>query len=333
MNDRDYLNRLMKRFEKAGIQFSSNFKESLHDPSFQMNRLHQHIIDEAKQMMPYVAERSKIRKDVLERRLSNIRMVMQPDVNGFVTSSDDWETFEIGINYGLMIFFHKIITLFSSRSCLTSIWGNGRPIDYPKQQIESIIPLARGLMQAFWQGTVLDAPWLHIGELNNNQIGIWSALLTRAERFVIGHEFGHIVIRISPTKASEFDLGIELCKAFVTSKISKMNEHEKNLLERGWGEEIAADLIGLELSLYLANDHNTRIFTYSAIELVFIMNKMLESFYKKIMGTDPPLDIHPPSSLRLNCMRTIVEAYNPNLLEIGGARGYEIIADKILSKV
>jgi len=47
-----------------------------------------------------------------DHRIKQSYIIMDPEVNGFVTSSDDWETFEMGINYGLMSFVHKTVKIF-----------------------------------------------------------------------------------------------------------------------------------------------------------------------------------------------------------------------------
>jgi|GEM_PF-4294253 len=75
------------------------------------------------------------------------------------------------------------------------------------------------------------------------------------------------------------------------------------------------------------------LLAYSAIELIFIMQYMLECFYVKTEEKDFPYGTHPPSLLRLTVLRNgmVNSSYPPWILDLG--KQFEEAANEILSKV
>lgn len=320
----------MNEFELFRQRFGNKIPHDF-DPSDEGVRtlLNKSVVDTAKDFLPHVAAALGIQKDALEKRLLGVGVKELLEVNGRTHTSDGWRTFEIDINLGLMLFTHEMVKLFASR---VGVMGDDeRPVETPEIPFESTVSIAKRLMKAFWHGTFLEEQGFELIELSDTQVLISSGLLHDAECFVVGHEFGHIVIHISPRKVSELDLGITTVRSILVD-VPELSEIEKNQLAQKWGEEIAADIIGLQLSLVRKNDLTGKIVAYSAAQLVFIMQNMLETFYEKTAQKSPPLGDHPPAQFRFNCLRSILSAvYPPEALEFGDS--FKQLADALLSEV
>lgn len=322
MND-SYLERLKKRFQKD-IPDGFDFSEANTTAA-----LHQIIVDLGKQLIPYTATKVRMEPDVLKNCILNVSMIMDPEVNGFARSSDNWKTFEIGINIGLMIFLHKMIKVFASR--IGVMGDEGHPVENPEIPFENTISVAKRLMKAYWDQNLLSTMGFQVMQLSEEQMNISSHLLHHAECFVVAHEFGHIVINLHQAEVKELNIGIEVVRGILEG-ISDLSETSKHQLTRQWGQEIGADLIGLQLVLELGKTDHDKILIYSAAELVFILQNMLETFYEKNIGENLPLGSHPPSQMRLAVLRSIVGKSNPpQVLQLGEA--FAEMAEMIVSKI
>lgn len=317
----------MNKFELLRQRFGDKIPHDF-DPSEEgvKTQLNNGLEDMAKEMLPHVALGLGIKQDALEKRLLGLGVKEIPEVNGRTHTSDDWKTFGIDINLGLMLFTHEMVKLFATR--LGVMDDDGNPVETPAIPFENSASTTKRLMKAFWDGNLVEEQGFELMELSETQVLISSGLLRDAECFVVGHEFGHIVIHTSPRKVSELELGMTTVRKALASA-PELSETTKNLLAQEWGEEIAADLIGLQLSLVRKDNLSGKILGYSAAQLVFIMQSMLETFYEKTRQESPPIGSHPPAQFRFNCLRSILNAtYPPQALELGDS--FKQLADALL---
>lgn len=244
----------------------------------------------------------------LSNRLTTVRSFPNPQVNASTSSTDDWRTVTIGVNLGLMLFFHKMIKVFISRFGV---------IDQDSSRQESSIALGRTaamgqrLMKAFWDGTLINEPGFPLEEFSKEQFLLGMNCLDAAETFVIGHELGHAVINCFPGTLSHVPIGQSLAESAIdTGPISVPIEHRARLI-REWGEEFSADYFGLAVTVSSCANPVQKEITLWAIEMALVQMDMLEQFYRQRTGQRPPLGSHPPSKVRRIALRAALGKNTP----------------------
>jgi hypothetical protein len=287
--------------------------------------LNEIVVDMANKLMPETARKTGLSEGALRSRLVKLGMVDLTGVNGYARTADGWKTFEIGINMGLMIFFHKMVKLFASRMGVADEFG--RPS--PKYEIPALDTgsVARRLMQAFWEGNLINTHGFRITDLADHQAKLCHSFLHHSECFVVAHEMAHIVINLTRGKsANQLDdivswVGSSLRDVPGATEIAQL-----------WGEEIYADYLGFGLQVMSIpqQDAFQRVTACSSAQLVLIMQVMLEKFYKNHYGHDVPFSAHPPSHFRLESLRSLVRRGNPpELMQMG--EGLEQLSNAILA--
>lgn len=279
----------------------------------------------ADQLIPHAAKKAGIQSNDLRRRLLAVNLIHSPVVNGSTYSYDGWKTCQIDIYTGLMIFFHKMIKSFVSRIEIEG--DSGRRLEMTKMPLEDMALMAKQLIRGFWEGNLLQTESYQLTHLSGAQILFLGPLLTFAERFVVAHEFGHIVIHLNDYVA-ELDRSVFMMD-YILSHENEFKLLDRDVVSKRWGEEIASDTIGLQLSLDCEDEIFARILVYSAAELVLVMLNMLEVYYVKTIGKLN--STHPPSRLRLDALRAIVDKSTPPwALEMGKA--FEHVGEEIISR-
>lgn len=280
------------------------------------------VKDAAHEMLPAVSERLHCKSDNLTHRLTSVGMIEHPEVNGFVKTADNWRTFEIFLNVGLMMFFHKISKMFASR---IGVMGQDmNPSEHPSIPYEEMVRVAKKLMESFWSNNLLNTVGFYSIQLSLNQNIFAGILLHFAEKFVVAHELGHVTINLSPQYPSEYEYALTLLNDIHIEAFQRDVEQ--------WAEEIASDLIGLQLTVSTENDDIQRMKALLGAEFVFIVQNMLEQYFEKKFRENPPIGTHPPSKLRLALIRKAVGQSNPEgVFQVGKA--LESMADDIISKI
>jgi hypothetical protein len=313
-----YFKKLRKRFLKDEPDFDFSVEGNLAG-------LNDIVVDMADRLMAETAHKTGLSENTLRSRLVKVGMVDLEGVNGYTRTSDGWKTFEIGINMGLMIFFHKMIKVFASR--MSVLDESGRPSSKYKIPALDTASAARRLMRAFWEGDLTSTHGFRLADLADHQVEISQSFLDYAEWFVVAHEMAHIVINLTREKpANQLD---DIVSWVRSSLRDVAGAAEIALL---WGEEIYADYIGfgLQVSSIPKNHSFERIMAFSSAQLVLIMQMMLEDFHKTYYGQDAPISEHPPSLFRLESLRALVRRGNPpELMEMG--EGLEQLANAILA--
>jgi len=324
MKDRDF-ERFKKRIREEIIRSSdftiTNEKEALAG----IDKL---IMEIATELIPIAAKKIKIKIDEFDKRLKKVGMIKNTEVNGFVRSSDNWESFEIFFNFGLMLFLPAMIELFTRR---TGIMENGHPIEIPDIHIDKTVRMAEKLMKAFWEKKVVTVANTDFTDLTESQYFLTAFFVRYSEAFIMAHEFGHVVVKISSSKVEELEFGRKISES-ILGKIPELDHKTKNQLMQKWAEEFAADLVSLNLLSNLQGSFRDKVLIYTAVEFVFIIHGMLEKYHKILYNRDIPIGTHPPSKFRLQTLRLVTGRSNsPELYKFG--EEYEAMADDILKKI
>ena len=303
--DSDYFRRLLKRFKK---ELPPSFDLSAPATKHRMNKI---IVDVAKQLSPHAAKRIGANSTTFHNRLTKVAMIEEPAVNGFVKTTDNWKTYQIYVNEGLMMFCYKIAKLFASRVAVMSDDGE------PEIPFGKTAACAKKLLAAFWSNTLYNTVGFNLMQLSNPQVMFASFIVHYAETFVVAHEFGHIVINTSSSNPLQLAFVEDALKAVLSGQVE---HNDLDSLVSAWGQEIASDIIGLGLCLQCGDDAWDRLRIYSGVQFLFIAQNMLETFYEKTFNRPPPTGDHPPSKLRLQFIRSIVNKDSPaSVAQIGNA--------------
>jgi hypothetical protein len=321
--DDSYFDNLRKRFndQLKDVEFSEQALNA------GMNKIVINMVDE---LAPPVCQRLGLDEKIFKKRLISVRMTLEPTVNGYVTTSDGWDTFEMAIHVGLMIFYHKMIKIFAG---VVGVMGeDGKPKESPKIPFEDIVSVSRTLMKAFWENRLMKQEGLRLMQLSDAQIAIASLLLNYTESFTVAHELGHIVMHLSPDETPELLAGKAIVRRII-EQTNLTNSIGGSSLHENWANEFAADLVGLGLVLQLKQlNPYTNILRYSSAELALLLQHLLESFHQKILGSPVVSDTHPPSILRISCLRTATRQSNPDtIFQLGEA--FEKLANEIMNNI
>lgn len=291
------------------------------------------IITMAEQLIPPAAVKIGIKTDELKSRIKKVSVIKNTEVNGHAYSSDNWKTFRIEINSGLMMFLHHMVKLFVSGAGVAEIEASGRVkkvLERSSISFEKQVSVANNLMKAYWDNALEKQRGFYFMDLSNNQIKIGGGLLHNAEHFAVAHEFGHIIIKTSSQNINELNVGLEMMRRISSDIPALTNNNVIDVIVQ-WGEEIAADIIGMQLLLEVIKEDLRKILSYTAIELVFIVQHMLDTFYEKYYAKPRLYNMHPPAYLRLIALRSLLRDSNPSQLFHGGM-AFEQIANSIIKE-
>ncbi len=296
------------------------------------------MTERAKELLPPAAMKIGVDKDELEKRLKRVVIILNPWVNCFVQSSHGRKTFEIGVNTGLMTFSWHMTKLIATRF---SVMGkDGHIVEDTKIPLEKTVAAAKRLLCAYWEGQIMHQHVFSVGDLSYYQVSLAGELIFDLESFAVAHELGHIVMELS--RPPEHEVGVEIATVLMTkpwkeggAAIDQRDRSARtffNQVRQKWGKEIAADLIGLQLSLALKDNTIESAIQFWATESFFIFMDMLETFYERKYGESLISDDHPPSWMRLAALRLIISRDNsPELMEFGNV--IEQMVEEILAKI
>ncbi len=252
------------------------------------------------------------------KRFRGIDVRFTDDPNGYVSSADQWKTFRITINSGLMMFLHQMAKMASS---VVGVMDDKGIKEKTKIPFSKTLEAARALMEAFWTYQLRPGLTFWLGDLSENQVLFSSMMLVNMERYAVGHELGHVACRLNG-RVDDLRAGRSI--AALMKDLAR--EHEED-----WGEEYAADIIGLRLLMELQPSDMMRLTAYGSAELFFILLDMLEKYRMKTRGR-VELGTHPPAELRFAVLRKVAGQSNPqSILQMGDA--FSAFTKKIIEEV
>ena len=154
-------------------------------------------------LVPHVARRMGRRVEEVRGCIKNIGIDDTLRISGLTMSEDKWQTFEIRLSTGLLLFHYKMVKLFMSR--MTVVGDGNKVVDETRFSDDEMLSTAKLLMQAFWEEDgsrehFFRVPGFSLLRQTKHQIELSAHLLIYAERFVVSHEFGHILLKATPDR-------------------------------------------------------------------------------------------------------------------------------------
>ncbi len=270
------------------------------------------------ELRPHLLKHCGASETTYTRGFRGIDVRFTDDPNGFVSTGDGWKSFRITINSGLMLFLHQMSKLVSS---VVGVMDDHGIKETTKIPFSKTVDAARSLMEAFWTQQLRPGLSFWMGDLSDSQ-NIFSAMtLANMERFVVGHELGHVACHLNP-RLDDLRAG---------RSIAALMKNIAGKHGADWGEEYAADIVGMRLVIELQGSDMMRMTAYGAVELFFILLDMLEKYRIKT-GGPAEFGTHPPSELRFAVLRKVAGQSNPPaILQMGDA--FSAFAKSILEKV
>lgn len=338
---------------KDDLNLSTIFKNlsiDVNDPIFLKERLKNglnKIIDHhCESILPYAAQLCGISEKLIRAKFLGVTIDMEAEINAHLQQFADG-SFTVKVHAPLISFVWQCSKLWSTRVSVMATEEYEGEITTVKfvKTFESI----KRLMDAFWQGTICNSNTFDIPQLSQNQINFALILTLLAERFILGHEFGHAIIRLNSKEGlNHFEEILDWTRhwsRFYTLEIidrlgNSIKSHELtnwgiNDFADHWGEEFAADNLGMHMALKSAQDIKDSVAGFWAIETLLIMFHLLESYYPYLKGYDLPLNPHPYSKLRLTMIRSaIIDGTPPGVkgvFTIG--RFFEQLGDEIIANI
>lgn len=307
-------------------------------------RITQGMIGILEEFAPPTASEIGLDREAFAKRLTRLTVAKSPFVNAFAISEDNFNTFEIRLNIGLLMYFFQIGHLFAAKIIFMDS-ESGESIGFAERPTYDFLADAfQRLAQSYVQGTI-GAPILDPRTFRESQIWLAVSLTRQAESFIVAHELGHIVIRHRKSPSTELEHALKVARAVFKSSHPQMSDSEVVLaVPSDWAGEFAADLVGLKLFLnrpefkhYFDNWGPGDAIVpnlLAGIQFSFAATDLLEAYFSRCLQRDRAASTHPPSALRdlVLCM-TLIETYK--LPPDAQVLGYPVatIADEILSRL
>jgi len=281
------------------------------------------VVEFVQELLPYTAARIGITLQELEHRLLETTLLPLSSMNGRTYSLDNWRTFRIEINLGLMVLIHSMSKMFAC-----NVTSEPDAKEKGVFSFKEIVSTATSWIHAFWRQQFVLHPSIDLARLNADEWVLSAVIRDSAERFVIAHELGHVVIKMKSNNVPEWERAQLEVRRHYYKRRGFEDPGQKNVLKR-WTEEIAADLIGLDLCHgphpgSFSIDHE-----FLGIETLLVMQTMLENVYERTNGR-APTHIYPPSRYRLDVLRRRVDDLVPQRIFSDIGRGMEKFSNQIL---
>lgn len=228
------------------------------------------------------------------RRMISLKGALDSSiVNASVARDDHLNSYLIVMNGGISRLIYQVVKLISTRAGVMGIDGHA-PVS-PRNTVESAVAEARVLMEAFLGNRIMATHGYPIEDLQAHQLQFTTRFTSDVECFVLAHELGHVVLRESNRRHTAYESMAVLCEWLATASGTS--------LASAWAEELAADSIGVHLTLKLHDNGMDQAAAFSSAELFFLIVGLIEKFFYKRHGTYPPMGTHPPGKIRLQVLR------------------------------
>lgn len=280
-----------------------------------LNGLKKSIDFHCESILPYAADLSGVSENSIRMKFLGATVDPGVKINAQVQLTTDGR-FAVKVHAPLMNFVWQCAKLWSTRKGVMATQRHqGETTTVP---LAETIDRTKHLLDAFWKGTICCYDVCPRTLLSRNQVNLAWLMMHLAERFVVGHEFGHAIIHLD--SSGEPNCFIDLLKwtrrwahfysAEILDRLDNFRRSQEVIdwevgdFEEHWGEEFAADILGANMALRSAHNVKDSVAGLWAIEELLVMFHMLESHYRNVVGYDLPLNSHPYSKLRLTVIRS-----------------------------
>lgn len=288
-------------------------------------------------LIPLMAKRVRKTEASLRKRLTKIEFLDEPQINARTLSSDNYNTFEIRIYGGLLIFFANMVPIFISTA---DIVHDDLIVDKSRVPMKNMVVVAQRLIRAFWAGTVeqeFHNTFNFLVHVSDRRMSVADFIVFIIICFTVAHECGHVVIKNWPHVArNELEYSSSYLHQNRKLLLSKPGPHANTSIDNiqdipaEWHKEIASDIVGLQLCLDIVDDLNTKDLIFSCVELGLILINMLEKYHEKNHGQRLYTVSHPPTEYRVKSLRSAVQSLNlPHVQQT--SKAFERLADRIMA--
>jgi len=263
----------------------------------------------------------------------------EKEIHGELESSE--RGVQIVVSEPLLVLLTKMAGVFATRLDFIDLPG------WPEQE-SAFSPsetgrLARDLLESFWKGTLaqLFTPVPELNGLTYDQLTFGGLLSLLGYRFVLAHEFGHIVLdRCNRTdlrmlRESLADYALPVISLLPNERDFSVAALDSDDLAKRWAAELAADLVGQKLMWESAEDGWRHRWSGYAIDYVLVTYRMLEEF-RSVAQTglgQMRRRSHPPSEMRRLVVRDARRRSDIPPDELAVGEDFEMVATEIMDHV
>ncbi len=252
----------------------------------------------------------------LEGRLAGLTVADNPMKNAKCRLRDDGR-FEVIVYRGLGVFLWKLLALITSRCQFTRHEQVVEDISSTEQEV--VTRFSR-LLDEFWSTDFGYDEALLGWRLQEAQWDFCNDITKSALTFAVAHEFGHILLNAASTSTNILEAkkhGMAMAEMTLRDCPRTWSEGEFEKTVAHWGEEFAADVIGLRLNLHLVRDPRIWSYRFTGAQFFMISVLALEDYETRVGESLAFSGTHPLADFRLTVMRSIIRNPAPEMYQAG----------------
>lgn len=277
-------------------------------------------------------------QEELTSRLTYSGVTRNRIVNASAKSFDGWQTFEIRINLGLIMYLHNM-----GRSLFALVgFDESDYLEHPKHSFDEAVDAFNRISDSYFKGSLLENIGISHVELSKNQQSLFTAMSHAMESFVVAHELGHVATNIMPEAALR-SLGSFLggfVEVYLKTEgysqlqsdqaLSKSEKHKIiEALAPKWTKELLADHFGVEI---VCSSVMQDTFAFAGCEIFFSLLYMLEEFYFRNRRRRLSVKSHPPARFRLGTLRGLAHYEDP-IPANSGLQPFTVMIDELADRI
>lgn len=266
----------------------------------------------------------ELTSEALRSRLRTSGISVNRIIHAETVSNDEWQTFDITVNAGMMMYLHHISKVIVSQCPIASADDVEPPVT-----LEQAVQGLRDISTAYFDGKILEQAGIDLPSLNSMQRKLQANLLNYMEGFVIAHELGHIVFLSGRSMPAKEQVSRQLVSNLLAKDAQWPPDLRKQVLEN-WPEELLADQLGMKMLCQSAKGEAQTAFLGGVMFLIAV--RMLEEFFQRYRycGRSLPVDTHPPSGVRHAMLREALLRETPSGVAPLGGDVLWGLADKLI---
>jgi len=280
------------------------------------NGLEAELVDALRAALAFLPKAAEERlppsaRNIFEFNTNKYTLTLASDFNCGVTVAADNSSFAMVINYGLLYFYSRMTRVLFSRIQVRPVAPGEQPVFAHELELslEATLDVMKRLLSSFWSEDLTSVPELPLEE--DTEV-LYRRFLLCGFRFAVAHEFAHVLMAVTPAVASYRDAGSAIVDDFLKQvPSSAMSDDTRRQIIAEWGEEFAADILGVELAAKAVSGPDDppgmKWLEFHAAEWFFVMCDILWRYHMLKIG---PLHLssHPAPFMRLDIIRIHLNA-------------------------